>query len=201
MAATSSPVEICNLAIAELGQTVFIQSLTDNGNVEELCNLHYDRVRRTALQFFPFEFAIKREVLVASSEDPPSSWGFAYVYPTDCLRPLKIDEGLQQPTNDQLVTYLIENKGAARVIFTDHDAPCLQYIFDQKDVVLWTEAFIDAMAVLMAAKLAMPLTKDQSLAKDMLQLSRLRLQGAAAASATNIQRGEEPDAGAIRARL
>jgi len=189
------------MAIGALGQTSFIESLDDAGNpTAEICNLHYDRARRNALQFFPFEFAVKRVALDESSEEPPAAWAYAYAWPTDCLRPLNIDTELQIDNIEQLVPFRVENAGSARVIYTDMDSAVLRYVFDCTDTLIWTEAFIDYLAIVMAARIAMPLTSNMDLSQKMEQLARLRGYAAVASSASNIQTGELPDAGVIRAR-
>jgi len=201
MADPLNPVGICNLALNRLGVTKLIESLTEDSSEAKTCALHYDRVRRRALQFAEFEFAIERATLTAATASPPDEWEYAYKWPTAALRPLNIPNLAKIETYVNEIPFRVEYASGERVIYTDQEDATLRYIFDQTDTTVWTEEFANAVAMFMAWRMAMPLTSNSRLTMELANEHRLALYAAAASSFSNIVTGQMPDAESIRARL
>ena len=93
------------------------------------------------------------------------AWGFGILYalPTDFIRLAYPEQG----TAD----YRIEG----RTMITDETEFQIDYIFQQTDVTVMTPGLVAAIAALLAARLAKPLTGDSSLKTAMEQLYRDRL--------------------------
>ena len=81
----ASEVQICNLALAKVGDEQ-ITSLTENSKAARLCNLVYEPMRDTTLRSHPWNFAIQRVELAASTETPSYEYNAQFALPSDFLR-------------------------------------------------------------------------------------------------------------------
>ena len=83
----SSPVEVCNLALQNIGIGPPIDSLEDaEDKASRVCNSYYDLLRKNLLETRKWRFALRQEFLALSDYDPgPTSWALSYQYPGDCL--------------------------------------------------------------------------------------------------------------------
>jgi hypothetical protein len=87
----SSVVEICNLALARVGQPPIV-NIDDGDRLSRLCKLHYEPKRDDLLRQYRWKFAIKRQEVPASATPPVFGYANAYTLPSDCLRVLSINE-------------------------------------------------------------------------------------------------------------
>lgn len=166
--AVDSSVKICNLALQAIGNTSFITSLSEDTTEADVCNQWYDLERQKLLRNGRWHFAERRATLAALGT-PPDEWGYSYAWPSDCLKPLYIDPGLQHvPEEGQNVAYKLDTTGTAKRILTDLEDAELIYTFDLTDVTLMSAEFIAALAAEIGAKVAMPLTGKRVLARDLL---------------------------------
>lgn len=163
-AAPTTEVEICNLALARLGQTVFVESLDDpQSKNEDLCALHYPMTRRRLLRGpRVYNFAKKLDTLTVSSLVVPA-FGFssAYKLPNDYLRLLTSGEipvnGPIPPDNYDVVDgHIYTDSG-------DGSTLNLYYIFDQTVVAKWDAIFVNLMRLELARDMAYALTLKPSL--------------------------------------
>src|SRR6185503_7132709 len=89
-----TPVDVCNLALLEIGQRVQINSLTDNSPQANACSLFYSPKIRMLLRSANWAFARAQMPLtlwksvvingVYSPTPPPQPWQYSYLYPADC---------------------------------------------------------------------------------------------------------------------
>lgn len=86
----SSNVSVCNSALSKLGADRIV-SLTDNSGNARACNAAYERVRDRLLRRHPWNFAIRRAQLAASSTPPTFTRSARYPLPADFLRLLPPD--------------------------------------------------------------------------------------------------------------
>lgn len=190
---TIGKVQICNMALSHVGAGR-IEALTENSAEAVECNTWYDHARLETLEAYDWNFARKRLVLSAHSEDPPDGvWGFRYQYPTDCVRarymenPTVVHQSIVRGVPTQLVEpdaipFVVEmdDDGITKSILTDLDDATLVYTFDQKDTNAFSRAFITTLAYVVASYVAFPLTGKLNIKKEMNFLARLTLQNAAA---------------------
>lgn len=87
----SSEVEICNLALAHLGDSATVASIDPpEGSAQaEHCARWYPIARNSLLELQEWDFAITR-ALLAELANPFAQWQHVYARPSDCLKVLAI---------------------------------------------------------------------------------------------------------------
>ena len=149
----ASDVGIANAALRKLGQSP-ITAFSENSKAARIANDRFADLRDALLSQHPWNFALKRTSLAASSTDP--EWGFsaAYPLPNDYIRMFEVngeDEGTGR--------WKVEN-GA---IVTDLSAPLeIRYVYRVTDSGLMSTGFREALASMLAADWAEDLTGSES---------------------------------------
>lgn len=164
----SSPVEICNGALGNLGSNT-ISSLEEiNGKMSanaKICSQFYDKARKRALRDYPWNFAQKR-VSLAPIEVPAfyKDYRFAYVYPTDCLR-------AHQVKSSDLVKYeyILASLNDTTIILTDAEQAILFYTFDLEDSNKFDDLFEQSLEFLLGSLIALKITQKQSIKESMIR--------------------------------
>lgn len=193
-------VSICNMALARIGVSSFISSLNEASNEARVLNLFYEQMRDFALRDHDWNFA-RRRVVLADAGTPPTNWAFKYTYPSDCLRARTIvRSGMRTPRNDQRVAFEVASEGSQRVIYTDQAQAELVYTARITDPTLYDPMFESALAFLIAAEVAMPLTVKESVANAARNgYERIKSLAAAQSSSEGFE-GIEPESELIAAR-
>ena len=91
-----TPVQVCNLALSEMGSRVLLNALTDNSPQAQCANLNYTPRVQMLLRAASWDFAraqinlsVFKQALVngaVSNNPPPQPWLFSYLWPSDCLK-------------------------------------------------------------------------------------------------------------------
>ena len=137
------PLDICNLALARLGESPIPAIAQDGSPAARLCYMHYHPVRREILCAHRWSFATGLATL--RSQDTPDAESLkAHILPADCLRVLEVS------------TPRWTLRG--RSIYCPADCIRLLYIRDEEDTSLYEPHFIEAFATRLACKLCIPLT-------------------------------------------
>lgn len=140
---TPSPLDICNLALLKLGESP-ISSLDPNGSpASRLCYMHYHPVRREVLTAARWSFAQKEATIASSEKDDSGLHSLPHTLPQDCLRVLAVN----------CPSWTLRG----RSVFCSQSEIRLLYIADIEDTALFEPMFVDAIATLIACKLAIPL--------------------------------------------
>lgn len=191
-------VDICNMALARLGQGPIADF--NAGTTEALLlKAQYPILRDTVLTARAWTFATKRvQLSSAVPPDPiPSGWGYAYLVPGNpdvCLRVVQLyvpnpagavvvyveqqfDGLYTQISWERLVDYLYANVGPT---------VWCKYIFQVTDTSKFDPAFVDALSAKIAMEMAMPITNSPAILDGMHKLYQLKLQEA---SSTEGQQG------------
>jgi hypothetical protein len=145
----SSKVDICNAALIRLGADT-ISALSDNNERARLCNQTYDRKRRMRLRSHPWRFSIARQALSESSTEPAFGFEHQFPLPSDCLRPISLDNEAQ--------VFQIEG----RMLLTDDDEADLKYIKDVTAEQDFDDLFSEVLALDIAEDLARHLTNSET---------------------------------------
>lgn len=146
----ASNVSICNEALQELGAGRIV-SLTEDSVAARHCNAIFEETRDQLLRKYPWSFAIKRAQLASNVTAPLFEFSNAYDFPSDCLRVLL--------PNDYDCDWVVEG----RQILTDWGAPLeVRYIRQVTDPNTMDVLFRRALAMLLAFKLAEPLTQSNT---------------------------------------
>lgn len=162
----STAVDICNLALVRIGQSVQITSITSpTTNEERLCALVYPIARDFVLREAPWNFATKTAAL-AGSTTGPALWAYQYDYPSDCIRVLKVLGGTS-PRVDEPQPFEVFNSGSARKIATNQASASARYTMQVTDPTLFDTQFISALAMYLASELAVSLSQSPDTALKM----------------------------------
>ncbi len=202
----TSEAQICNIALARVGQREFIDSLVQTSTASRLCAALYSPARDAALEAFPWPFATRRVALAALANATYSGWTHAYVLPSDCIAMRDIYSGVRTPEALARVPYSIElgndseGNPSLRVLLTDAEAAEVSYTARVTTVALYPPLFVDALAWKMASDLALSLPVKPQVGLAMLQGYRLALETAMASQLRQRQGDVPAESEFIRAR-
>lgn len=161
----ASEVDICNLALNEIGESQIID-LTENSKAGRLCNLVYSDTRDAVLREHPWNFAIKRAELARLTTDPIFDFDAQFQLPADCLRVIR--------TDDDLDPYRIEGQRLLSV----NDSVKIEYISRVEDTTKFDSLFVETLSVRIGAKLAYNLSDNNALTQLLEQKYRDRVKQA-----------------------
>jgi hypothetical protein len=150
----ASETGICNAGLIKLGEST-ITSLSDSSKAARLCNERYAELRDLLLRDHLWQFAIKRLELAQSTTAPIFNWDYAYPLPSDCIRIIEPD------IKD--FPFKVEGNN----IITNESAVYLKYIARVTDPNDFSVSFRECLSLKIAWELAVPLTDNQQLAKEM----------------------------------
>lgn len=163
-----SEVQICNIALARIGVTIGITSLTERSAEAVACALFYEEVRDKVLGAAPWPFSRKVEALQLTGT-APARWRYAYELPDYCLRVREVyppvPDGI---TATEFRGWLKWNRAPFElsygendniVILTDQEEATAEFSVRVTNPLLFDASFASAMAWALAAELALPLAK------------------------------------------
>ncbi len=191
----ASEVDICNLALARLGDNATVASIDPpEGSAQaEHCTRFYPVARDSLLEMHAWKFATRR-VLLAQLTTDTWNWSFAYAEPTDALKLLAVLPASASSDADTQ-DYEAETDGSgAPIILTNQEGASLRYIAHVTDTTVFSPLFVDALAWLLASYLAGPVLKGDAgaaMAKACLQSFMLALSNAKVSDAN--QRKVRPE--------
>lgn len=157
MAAPTSEVDICNLALDHLKEQNITSIETPNTKVEAICANWYDHTRRVVLRKHIWNFAIKRASLARLTTTPAFGWNYEYQLPTDFIRFVTIGENYPTRTED----YQLEGR---KILVDDvlnsstSTALKLKYIYDFTIVSQMDPLFINVLSVELAMNMSYRIT-------------------------------------------
>ena len=174
----ASDVDICNLALARLGDKAAVSSINPpEGTAQaEHCARFYPIARDSVLEYpqSGWRFATTRATLAQHSLDPIGGWAFAYSYPANCLKPLMLlapgDVDLfetssryrgAEPLRPRHQEYAVEVDSLTgdRVLYTNLAAATLKYTMRANDASKYPPLMVDGLSMWLASYLAGPIIK------------------------------------------
>ncbi|MBL4877114.1 MAG: hypothetical protein JKY10_11560 [Cohaesibacteraceae bacterium] len=164
----TSRVEICNLALSNIGKGVPISDLNEASEEARQCQLHYPMARDTLLQLYPWRFAEKTLSMAEVENDWAERWSHAYQQPSGILKLLRIIPGLDIENAINPVSY---GRRGER-IYCNHAPAFLSFITRIDDPVKFPPLFVDALSWALSARIAFPLTRDARLRQEINQTAR-----------------------------
>jgi hypothetical protein len=193
----AAEVDICNLALAHLGQRANVVSINPpEGSAEApQCARFYPMARDTLLELHPWRFATRRVALAdLSAANPPADpWRFSYALPDEMIRVLAIT-GPERSHDDEAEPYAVELAAdGAPVIYTDMEDAWARYTARVIDTTRFSPLFVETLAYLLASYLAGPVIKGDSgirVGQSMLQAAMAFLAKAQAADAAQARIGD-----------
>lgn len=159
----ATKVDICNMALALLGDTATVTSIDPpEGSAQaDHCARFYPIALRDLLVAFPWHFATKRSKAakfvgeVLGGEDGEAY----YALPSDCLRVLSVESKLNPGIKR---CYSVERSNKQVVIVTDAIEPIIKYITSEVGESGFPSYFTSALVHRLAALLAGPLVPGSS---------------------------------------
>lgn len=157
----SSAIDICNLALAHLGDEATVASISppESSPQAEHCARYYPIARQAILELHSWGFATRRTELAELVDTPSSGWMFTYGLPSQCLKPLAILP-FESIDTDDTQDFAIETlANGVKVLYSNTENAVLIYTVDVTDPTKFTPLFVTALARLLASYLAGPLIK------------------------------------------
>ena len=155
----TSQVAIANLALSHLGNRARVASIyPPDGSVEaDLCATFLPIARDELLELGDWSFARKRETLAELPAVDSEVWEYAYVVPSDCLRPRRILSGNMTMGEEDSAVFVVEGD----TIFTNKQNARLIYTRYVTDVSKFPPSVVVPFSYLLAAHLAGPIIKNE----------------------------------------
>jgi len=185
MAAPTTDVQICNLALDRIGQRPISSILTPQTPNEDVCARHYDTTRRELLRRYIFNFAKKYDNITKSpTVVPVFGYSLAFKLPNNFIRLLALgDVTLNADTPKEF--YDISDG----FIFTNQqdltDTINILYVFDAVTVIKFDALFLRLLTLHLAANMAYKFSLKNSL------IEAIRTDAADAALAAAAVSGQE----------
>lgn len=167
-------IDISNLALASLGNTRAITSMAEQSTEAILCGRFYDVVRQSLLKLYPWGFAILIDDLTVTT-DTHDVYDYVYEYPENCLRILSVNAVGDTSSADYSVYAVQGDIGMIRRIATDIEDARITYIYDVQDCDTMPAEFVDALSLLLASRLALPLASDGRMAQAISQQAAIAI--------------------------
>lgn len=167
----TSVVDICNQALANLGDSATITSIDPpEGSAQaEHCARFYPMALATLLEAHNWSFATRRGTL-AQVANPSSSWGYAYAKPSNCVSIMAIldpeasddysatlGQGTATYTPQTFVMETAED--GSEIILTNQENAVARYTVAITDAAKFSPLFVECLTWLLTAKIAGPVVK------------------------------------------
>lgn len=158
-----SEVDIANMALLKVGAKPKINHLTDDSDNARLCNQFYAPVRDAVLRGHPWNCAIHRKTITSLVDTPDSDWDYQFQLPANphCLRVLQVGE-----LKDQPVEWVVEGR---RLLTNEGTSIKLKYIKRITDTNEFDPLLVDAIALSLAIKIAMPVSNDPKMVDSLIK--------------------------------
>lgn len=173
----ASAVDICNLALARLGDVATVAAIdpSEGSAQADQCARFYPIARDSLLELHGWKFNTRRVALSSLSIDL-HNWAYAYAEPTGCLRVLKV---IASTDESSAVGWPFETetdedgRSLIRTNMADAEAVCT---FRVTDPAKFSPLFVDALGWLLASYLAGPIIKgEEGRAESRRMLQEFRL--------------------------
>jgi len=157
-----SEVDICNMGLLEIGAKPKINHLTDDSDNARLCSQFYEPVRDAVLRGHIWNCAIHRKTVTPIADTPDSDFGYQYQLPANpyCLRLLQVGTSEDQP-----IIWRVEG----RRFLCDESSTPIVYIKRITDTNEFDPLLVDAIALRLAIKFAMPLTGKRDMVDSLIK--------------------------------
>lgn len=141
--------DLCNMAILAL-RGASITNIDQDSTTEALaCKVYYDQVLQGMFESFEWPFATTQEPLSKVSDNPTDEWSYAYAYPVDAARLIKISASL-----NQVVRYSVAYSKQGRLIHTNEENAKITYVKIIKDTGQYPALFQSAFSAKLASAIS-----------------------------------------------
>jgi hypothetical protein len=202
----ASIVDICNTALGYLGDDATVAAIDppEGSPQADHCARLYPIARDSALEQHAWGFATARGPLTSLTETV-TGWSYVYSAPSDMLKPQAVlYDGWTKDADDPIeFTVEIDDNGQTRIL-TNIEVTTLRYTRKIVDTGKFSPLFVDALAWMLASKLAGPVLKGEAGRQATISCFQMfrALVGGAATSDANAQRVNNPPLPpSVKARL
>lgn len=183
--------DICNLALAIVGQSRKITSLEERSPEAEACKLLFQPTLDICLESCNWSFARKDEIIDAENLLPDVvvlPYTHAYELPSDVMRVLYLQGIKRSPYIETMgernaIQFNFRNYDGKKVLATNHNIPfAVHYQCYITDPQICSPSFCDALSYVLASKLANTLIRGVegiTVGQTLLQTGQARLMQAA----------------------
>lgn len=164
-----SKVQIANIALTTYLGKGRVNSIDDRSPAAQQIDIHYDEVRREILSEWPWPFAIRHADLARVTINDRPEWQSKFALPAKTLRLNWVND--QAAAKDAILcrtVYDTPRMVQGGFIYSDLETAVAEYVADVDDPTTYPPKFTQAMAALLAARVAMPLTESGSKARGAL---------------------------------
>lgn len=216
MALPTTDLELVNMALAKIGHTTAVANLSTDQTPEAVAARQFlDPCRERAFQYHGakkgetgWRWASKQAVLVAAAGQTDERWEYFYTPPTDMVPNTGwLWAGIPDPPPDTLAEFqvILNAAGSGKVIACNLPpvagvSPIFVYTKLVTTVTLYPMSFVEFFTWLLAADLAMPVTRDLARRDRALLEAQYALAVAVAAEGRGSQGYPEPYTLSRRAR-
>jgi hypothetical protein len=162
----TAPVDICNMALAHIGERSDITSIDPpEASVEaQRCALFYPISRKISLARHTWSFARKRVTGadLSASNTIPTNWTYGYAVPSDFVKVIGVydpGEWRDEKDADEIAHEIGTASTGPRIMYSNIENAQLRYTFDQTDTTLYPPLFILGLSHVIASFLAGPTIK------------------------------------------
>ena len=182
--------DICNLALSYLNKGRIISFDEDTEEAIQ-CKMHYDHCRKRLLRAYSWGFA-KSQVKLAQKPQTALGWDYTYAYPADCLAVRFVfDEQTAKLRETERENFELVNFNGMPSLACDIPQAYAEYTRDEKNAEKFSEEFIEALARLLAADMAMVLTGSGNMQQMNYQLMQAAVLEAKTQNATEQEKKTE----------
>lgn len=207
-----SRVQISNMALSHLGVAKRISDPDENSVEAGVIGTHWDAAHEGMFEDHEWHFGIRRRALTLHTGTAPDPYDYWYVLPVDCLRPLRIDNGLDAIRNPEydsgaypyqlMLDVPDEDGGAVQVLLTNVEDAHLIYTttkaLDLEDV---PASFALALSYRLAHEIAAQIRGGAAAKKgELFQFYRMHLDRACANNRNAVVNPSRPESPIITSR-
>lgn len=156
----ASEVDICNLALAHLGDSATVASIDPpEGSAQaEHCQRFYPIARDSLLEMHNWKFATRR-VRLALLDTDSWNWAYAYAEPADAMKIVSILPPGATPIEPTADYETMSNSDGDALILTDLEEATALYAAEITDTTKFSPLFITTLSWHLASMLAGPVIK------------------------------------------
>lgn len=201
-------IQVCNIALAHLGVSKQIGSITERSAEATAMALFYDDAVDEFFRDYDFPFSGKKRAFALVTEKgdddhADDNYSYSYRYPADCLKVRRVDSEVRTDYRKSRWSYDLRNDDQGVLILTDKESAVFEFTSTEaRNPARWHFDIAMAIAYRLAAYTAPILTKGDPFKIGQVSMSFFRMaNNKARANASNeVQMDEEPDSEQILSR-
>ena len=160
----ASAVDICNLALAHIGQDGVVTDIdpSDGTTEADYCAIFYPVARDELLEKHSWSFATFRTApaaLADASNELANQWAYAYPAPSTMVKPICVLPPESVNDKDAVEFEKEAQSDGTIIIYTDMEDAVLKFVKKVTDTTKFTPGFVVALSYKLAQYLAGPITK------------------------------------------